>query len=171
MANFAARPSPDLFFSVKPIVSSINFNSVTFIIKTTWCKTTWSQLKFNFFVEDRTEIEAGYYLVGKLFNNSDSGSLSTSNEGKNVNVLLPFKTQFTYQVATKVFLHGVEISSTSVLGFNGVKSPLEVQIAGSTSNANGVTVTLSVTTSTRVFCLYISYVTYNQASSGIFGGE
>ena len=63
--GFSSRPSEDLFFSIKPVMHPNNFSSVVFVVKTTWCKTSWTQLKFNFLVEDRTDIEAGYYLLGK----------------------------------------------------------------------------------------------------------
>lgn len=48
--GFNSQQSQDLFFSIKPVVHPGNFSQVTFVIKTTWCKTTWSQLKFSFLV-------------------------------------------------------------------------------------------------------------------------
>ena len=63
--GFSSQPSQDFFFSIKPVMHPSKFDACTFVIKTTWCKTSWTQLKFNFLIEDRTDIEAGYYLLGK----------------------------------------------------------------------------------------------------------
>ena len=48
--SFNAQSSSDLFFSVKPIIGSNNFNNLTFVVKTNWCKTTWTKIQFNFLV-------------------------------------------------------------------------------------------------------------------------
>ena len=85
--------------------------------------------------------------------------MALQKEGKNVNVLLPFKSQFHGAVNTQVFLHGVELSTSVLTGYgNGLRSPIEVQIVQSHSSTTGVTVTLSATTSTRVFCVLVSFV-------------
>jgi hypothetical protein len=96
--------------------------------------------------------------------------LALDKEGKNVNVLLPFKKQLQGSVESQVFLHGVEISTNVLTGYgNGIRSPIEVQIVQSQTTYTGVTVTLSVTTSTRVFCVLVSFVAYT-STSNVHGG-
>lgn len=70
------------------------------LIRTHWKYTQWNKISFSLLAEDRNDFEIGYYQV-------DSGSLGGCEAGKNINVLLPFRsTQFYANVNHNVFLHG-----------------------------------------------------------------
>ena len=84
--SFDADPSNHLFFFIKAIHSdSLSF--LPFVVRTQWPYTQWTQISFTFLAEDRNDIEAGYYQV-------DTGPLSGCETGKNVDILLPFRSDF-----------------------------------------------------------------------------
>ena len=60
MQKFESNYSPDLYFSVKPLMAEIS-TIIPFVIRTQWKYTTWSKFSFQFLVESRIDIEAGYY--------------------------------------------------------------------------------------------------------------
>ena len=63
-------------------------------------------------------MEAGYYQV-------DSGALAACTAGKDISVLLPFRSYFTGAIKASTFLHGFELTSNKVFGSF---SPFEIQI-------------------------------------------
>jgi hypothetical protein len=76
-----------------------DFGTIPFVVRTEWKYTTWTQIKFSFFAEDRDHMEAGYYQV-------DSGALAGCVAGKDISVLLPFRTSFTGAIKASTFIHG-----------------------------------------------------------------
>ncbi len=115
--DLQSQYSPDEFFSIKPVRSD-SYGVIPFVIRTHWKYTSWTKITFAFFAEDKDNIEAGYYQV-------DSGSLAGCISGKDIHVLLPFRTNFKGAIKALTFLHGFEITSNKVFGSN---SPFEVQV-------------------------------------------
>lgn len=115
--DFQSQYSPDEFFSIKPVRSD-GYGIIPFIIRTQWKYTSWTKISFTFLAEDKDNIEAGYYQV-------DSGSLAGCISGKDIHVLLPFRTNFKGAIKALTFLHGFEITSNKVFGSN---SPFEIQV-------------------------------------------
>lgn len=97
--DLQSESSFDQFFSIKPVRSDSN-GVIPFVIRTHWKYTSWTKISFSFFAEDKANIEAGYYQI-------DSGSLAGCNTGKDIHVLLPFRTNFKgTNIKTATFLHG-----------------------------------------------------------------
>lgn len=90
--------SPDQFFSIKPVRSDSN-GVIPFVIRTHWKYTSWTKISFSFFAEDKDNLEAGYYQV-------DSGSLAGCIAGKDIHILLPFRTYFEGDILATTFLNG-----------------------------------------------------------------
>jgi hypothetical protein len=78
--------SPDQFFSIKPIRSDSN-GVIPFVVRTHWKYTSWTKISFTWLAEDMDNLEAGYYQV-------DTGSLSGCVSGKDIHILLPFRSNF-----------------------------------------------------------------------------
>ena len=108
--DLQSQYSADQFFSIKPVRSD-SFGIIPFVIRTHWKYTSWTKLSFSFIAEDRDNIEAGYYQV-------DSGALAGCVAGKDIHVLLPFRTNFKGSIKALTFLHGFEITSNKVFGSN-----------------------------------------------------
>lgn len=87
-----------------------------------------------------------------------------------IDVLLPFRNVFSRGVEIKhnLFLHGFEIATVKTEGNS--RSPFEFQIVASSTNVSGVAVTISVTTTTQVNSLYISYIAFQSSGLTIIGG-
>ena len=134
---------------------------IPFVIRTHWKYTSWTKISFSFFAEDKDNIEAGYYQV-------DSGSLAGCVAGKDIHVLLPFRTFFDGEIKASTFLHGFEITSNRVFGS---QSPLEVQIINTSVNVTGIAVTISVTTATQVQALFVSYIAIGSAFKDAYFGS
>lgn len=67
---------------MKPIVEESKL-FVPFVVRTYNENTRWSKISFYFLVEDRFDVEAGYYQI-------DTGRLGGCEPGKSINVYLPF---------------------------------------------------------------------------------
>ena len=158
--DLQSQYSPDQYFSIKPVRSD-SYGVIPFVIRTQWKYTSWTKITFAFFAEDKENIEAGYYQV-------DSGSLSGCNSGKDIHILLPFRTNFKGDINALTFLQGFEISSSKISGSN---SPFEVQIINKEINETGIAVTISVTTITQVHSLLVSYIGYGSEFSNIYVGN
>ena len=65
-------------------------------------------------------------------------------------------------------MHGFEIDS--IKNHDGSQTPFELQIIGTTANEQGISITLSVTTSTQVNSIYVSFVAFQKTSLQIIGG-
>jgi len=161
--NFDSEASNGLYFYIKSLKTS-SLISVPFIVRTQWPYTKWNQISFSFVIEDRTDLESGYYQI-------DSGPLAGCDNGKSVDILLPFRTYFSQgkQIHYNLFLHGFEISTSVVNGNN--RSPYEIQIIGSSSNISGIAISLSVTTITQVNSIYISYFAFQNTDVALVGGN
>ena len=85
-------------WSIKPVRSD-SYGVIPFVIRTQWKYTSWTKISFTFLAEDRENIEAGYYQV-------DSGSLAGCVAGKDIHVLLPFRTNFKGAIKAQTFIHG-----------------------------------------------------------------
>lgn len=96
--DLQSQYSPDQFFSIKPVRSD-SHGVIPFVIRTQWKYTSWTKISFTFLAEDRENIEAGYYQV-------DSGSLAGCVAGKDIHVLLPFRTNFKGAIKAQTFIHG-----------------------------------------------------------------
>jgi len=108
VSSFQATQSPDLYFSIKPVKDDLS-GVVPFIIRTQWKYTQWSSMTVRIFIENRQDIEAGYYQL-------DSGALASCDASKNVNIQVPLHSQwqgFNANLQSVVFLHGFEISTQS----------------------------------------------------------
>ena len=150
--SFEAEASNNLFFFIKPIHSeSLSF--LPFVIRTQWPYTQWNQITFSFLAEDRSDVEAGYYQI-------DSGPLSGCENGKMIDVLLPFRRHCNagQQIHHSVFLHGFEIATVKTEG--NTRSPFEFQIISTSANISGIALSISVTTTTQVNSVYISFVAF-----------
>ena len=79
------------------------------VIRTQWAYTSWVQITFSFLAEDRSDMEVGYYQI-------DSGNLSDCDNGKQIQVLLPFRSIFLpgSPINTHLFLHGFEITTVAL---------------------------------------------------------
>lgn len=160
--SFETEPTNNLFFFVKPIrTDSLSF--LPFVVRTLWPYTQWNLITFSFLAEDRIDIEAGYYQI-------DSGPLSGCENGKSIDVLLPFRKIFNHgsQIQHSVFLHGFEIATVKIDANS--RSPFEFQIVSTSANVSGIALSISVTTVTRVNSLYISYVAFQNTQLAIAGG-
>jgi hypothetical protein len=115
--DLQSQYSANQFFSVKPVRSD-SYGIIPFMIRTHWKYTSWTKISFSFFAEDKGNIEAGFYQV-------DSGNLAGCNSGKDIHVLLPFRTNFKGAIQGLTFLHGFEITSNKLFGED---SPFEIQI-------------------------------------------
>lgn len=98
VSDLQSNYSPDQFFSIKPVRSD-SYGVIPFVVRTHWKYTSWTKISFNFFAEDRDNIEAGYYQV-------DSGSLAGCISGKDIAVLLPFRTNFKGAISAQTWIHG-----------------------------------------------------------------
>lgn len=94
-----------MYFYIKPIHSE-STSFISFVIRTQWPYTKWNYIHFSFIAEDRLDLESGYYQI-------DTGSLSSCENGKLIDILLPFKSiyQNGIQIKHNLFLHGFEIST------------------------------------------------------------
>ena len=81
--DFEAKPTNDLFFSIKPVRSDSR-SSIPFLVRTHWKYTSWLKIGFSFLAENRLDLEAGYFQI-------DTGSLGSCDSGKQIKVLLPFR--------------------------------------------------------------------------------
>jgi hypothetical protein len=88
--------------------------------------------------------------------------------GKDIGVLLPFRSNFQGTVTALTFIHGFDISSNKVFGS---QSPFEVSIINKAINATGISVTIEVTTVTQVHSLFVSYIAYGTGFSGFVSGN
>ena len=152
----------DLFFSIKPTkTESLSF--VPLLVRTHWKYTEWRKISFSILVEDRHDLESGYYQI-------DSGSLGGCEPGKNIHVLMPFRnSNNTAVLHHNVFLHGFEISSQFYSAEE--KSPLEVQVVDTRTNSSGIAIFLSVTTITQVHAIHISYVAWSVTDLNLVSGK
>jgi hypothetical protein len=100
--DFEADQTDDLFFSIKPYKSD-SLSYVPLLVRTHWRYTRWRKISFSILVEDRTDLESGYYQV-------DTGSLGNCETGKSIQVILPTIAASNY-TNHKIFLHGFEIST------------------------------------------------------------
>lgn len=131
------------------------------MIRTQWKYTSWTKVSFAFFAEDKDNIEAGYYQV-------DSGSLAGCVSGKDIHVLLPFRTNFKGAIKAQTFLHGFEITSNKVFGSN---SPFEIQLINTEINSTGIAVSITVTTVTQIQSIFISYIGWGSEFTEIHTGS
>ena len=70
-----------------------------------WRYTRWTRVVLNLFVENRREIESGYYQI-------DTGNLADCEAEKYINVFLPFREiRNGTDAHHSLFLNGFEISS------------------------------------------------------------
>lgn len=129
-----------------------------------WGYTQWTKIAFSFIAEDRHDFESGYYQI-------DSGLLAGCSSGKEIRVLLPFRTSFVSYIDIKhlLFLHGFEI--TTMPFSENRRSPYEIQLGSSVANTSGIAVTLSVTTITQVNSIYISYIAYQDTVLRVIDGS
>ena len=160
--DFESQASRSIFFFIKPLRSE-STNSIPFVVRTQWAYTSWVHIGFSFLADDRNDIELGYYQI-------DSGTLSGCELGKQIQVLLPFKNVYTAAppINHYMFLHGFEIST--VVSGQGARSPFEIQISASQANISGIAVTFSVTTTTKVNSIYVSYVAFQGTTLEMVAG-
>ena len=98
--DFESEPSRNIFFFIKPLRTEVTA-AIPFVVRTQWTYTAWVHISFSFIAEDRVDIETGYYQI-------DSGSLSSCDVGKQIQVLLPFRSVFVpgTPINHYLFLHG-----------------------------------------------------------------
>ena len=160
MHDFEADQTDDLFFSIKPYKSD-SLSYVPLLVRTHWRYTRWRKISFSILVEDRTDLESGYYQV-------DTGSLGNCETGKSIQVILPTIAASNY-TNHKIFLHGFEISTQ--LYSPDERSPFEIQIIGSKQNSSGISLMLSVTTITQVQAIHVSYVSWYSTNLTMVTGD
>ena len=98
--DFESEPSRNIFFYIKPVRTD-SLSAIPFVVRTPWAYTSWVLIGFSFLAEDRADLETGYYQI-------DSGSLSGCENGKQIQVLLPFRNTYAPSSSIKhyLFLHG-----------------------------------------------------------------
>ena len=141
-----------MFYFIKPLQTDSKA-FVPFVIRTQWAYTRWTRISFSFIAEDRKDFESGYYQI-------DSGLLSGCASGKEIKVLLPFRSLFMpgKEIMHVVFLHGFEISTMPFS--QNRRSPFEIQLTLTSTNTSGITAAFSVTTITQVNSIYVSFIAY-----------
>ena len=97
--DFDAKRTDDLFFSVKPTKTE-SLSYLPLLVRTHWKYTEWRKISFSILVEDRQEIESGYYQI-------DTGILGGCEPGKTISALLPFRhLSFEGNINHNIFLNG-----------------------------------------------------------------
>ena len=154
-----SQPTYDLFFSIRATKIE-SLSSIDFLIRTQWKYTVWSQIEFNFLAENIAELDANSFNV-------DTSSLVGCGQDKEVKVLLPFRTPGFVPVKALTYINGFEMTSIQAAGAN---SPYEVQIINATVLTNGVSLSITVTSVTQVYTIYISIVAYTSALTDVYAG-
>lgn len=135
--------------------------AVDFLIRTQWKYTQWTLITFSFFAEDVSNIEANSF-------NIDTASLAGCSDSNQVNVVLPYKNQGFTPIKAFTFLNGFEI--TSVNNF-GSSTPFEVQVINVAIVATGVSLSITLTSATKVFNIFLSLITYDNTFQNAFSGN
>ena len=170
MNKFSAQPSKDLYLLIKPLPSSnttvvsnsLALTTISFSVNLYQLYTKWTLVEFYFLAEDRTDVEAGYVMI-------DGGILGKCDTAKTASIFLPFKNQLVNQIEGYVFLNGFEISSKAPSSTDKY-SPLEVQLINKKVIATGISLTLSVTSTTQLYSLLISFVAFQPNFGKLYGG-
>lgn len=145
-----ALATMDVFFSVRSVKSDL-LTSIAFLIRTQWKYTNWIKISVSFLAEDMSSIEANFF-------NIDTTSLAGCGQARDVRVLLPFRTPNFQAVKALTFLNGFEISSSTTSNGN---TPYEVQVSNVAVNTSGVSLSVTVTSNTKVFSVYLSLIAYD----------
>ena len=147
---------------MKPVRTE-SLSYLPLLVRTHWKYTSWKKISFSVLVEDRQDVESGYYQI-------DSGVLGGCEAGKTIHVLLPFRSiNAQGSIPHNVFLQGFEISSQ--LYAPSYRSPFEIQIVHTATNSSGIAVFFSVTTITQVHAIHVSYVAWWQTDLHIVSGK
>jgi hypothetical protein len=96
--HIEAQPTMDLFFSVRSTKGD-SLTTIDFLIRTQWKYTQWTKISVSFVAENIAGIEANFF-------NIDTTSLAGCSTTKQVNLILPFRTQGFTPVKALTFLNG-----------------------------------------------------------------
>jgi hypothetical protein len=155
-----AQATMDIFFSVRSTKTD-KLTSIDFLIRTQWKYTQWTMITVSFIAEDMSNFEANSF-------NIDTASLAGCSQSNQLNAILPFKTQGFAPIKAFTFLNGFEVSSIVNLGSN---TPYEVQIITTSLNSTGLAISITVTSATKVFTVFLSVIAYDNTFQNVYSGN
>lgn len=96
--HIEANPSSELFFSIHSSRSD-SLGILSFLVRTQWKYTQWSNFQVSFFAENHPSYDANSFAI-------DTTSLAGCTSSKEVRVILPYSNSNFQGVNAVAFLHG-----------------------------------------------------------------
>lgn len=117
-------------------------------------------IEITFIAEDMPNLIANSFSI-------DTASLAGCSSDSQVNVILPYQTNNFQAVKAMTFINGFEMTSVVNLGIN---TPFEVQVINVTMIAAGVSVSITVSSATKLFNVFLSLVAYDSTLQYAYSG-
>ncbi len=112
-----------------------------------------------FFAEDHPHYDANSFGI-------DTTALAGCSQTKEVKVIIPFKDESFHGASAVAFIHGFEMSTT---GCQAGSNPFEIQVLNLGVSNGGVALRVTVTSSTKVFNVYVSVISWCSSAQYVVG--